>query len=42
MELAYFLSNNGFEVLETYDNTDLAAGELTGPSLFVVAGHGKR
>jgi hypothetical protein len=32
---------NGFAVLESYDNTDLVDGELTGPSLYVVAGYRK-
>jgi hypothetical protein len=36
-ELEYYLSNHGFAVREMYDNTDLAQGDLTGPSLYVVA-----
>jgi SAM-dependent methyltransferase len=38
-ELAYYLSNHGFEFMEIYDNVDLVdqeSGELTGPSLYVV------
>lgn len=41
-ELAYYLSNHGFELIELFDNTDLAPGALTGPSLFVVARYGKK
>ncbi len=36
-ELEYYLGNHGFAVREMYDNTDLAQGDLTGPSLYVVA-----
>lgn len=36
-ELEYYLSNHGFRVLETFDNTGLVPREPAGPSLFVAA-----
>lgn len=44
-ELAYYLSNHGFDILEIHDNTDLRPSEpseLTGASLYVVATYGKK
>jgi hypothetical protein len=40
-ELESFLTHHGFAVLESHDNTDLVDGELTGPSLYVVARYRK-
>lgn len=41
-ELAYYLSNHGFRLVELHDNTDLRPGDLTGPSLFAVARRGEQ
>jgi SAM-dependent methyltransferase len=40
-ELAYYLSNHGFQVVEIYDNTDLESEDLAIPSQYVVAMFGK-
>jgi SAM-dependent methyltransferase len=40
-ELAYYLSNHGFKVVEIYDNITLESGEPASPSLYVVARFGE-